>query len=225
VKVEERRVELFAQVPGWYSGLAHFALLNAAGLAVVAGAALALRRPAWWQAGEAALVFLFANLFEWWVHRGPLHRPVRGLRRLYERHACSHHVAFLADSMEIRALRELRLVLFPPWLFPLFLLMNAPLLGLLALASGLDAGLTFLGAATAYYLVYEWLHTLHHWPRASWLGRRRVVGWLRRHHQAHHDPRLMTKGNWNVSFPLADWALGTTLPAPGAGVAARTPAT
>jgi hypothetical protein len=212
VKLEERRAQLVGQIPGWYSGPAHFAVINAAGLAVIAAALAALARPAPWHLALVPAFFVFANLFEWWVHRGPLHRPVRGLRRLYDRHTRAHHVVFTQGAMQVRSTREMRLVLFPPYVFPLFLLMNAPLLGLLALAGGLDLGLVFLASAVAYYLVYEWLHTLHHWPRESWIGRRRVVAWLRRHHEAHHDVRRMIQGNWNVSFPLWDRLLGTTLP-------------
>lgn len=211
MKLEERRAQLMAEIPGWYSGGLHFALINVSGLVVVAGAVVAMQAPALWHLALVPAFFLFANLFEWWVHRGPLHRPYRGLHRLYDRHACSHHLAFVEGAMEVRAARELKLVLFPPWLFPLFLLMNAPLLALLYFTGGFDAGLVFLACAVAYYVLYEWLHTLHHWPRESWLGRRRLVGWLRRHHERHHDLKRMLHGNFNVSFPLADWLLRSTL--------------
>lgn len=96
-------------------------------------------------------------------------------------------------------------------MFPVLLLLTAPL----TLALGwLWAPLAwvFLAAACAYYGVYEWLHLLHHWPQDRWLGRRRLVGWLRRHHARHHDPRRMRAGNFNVSFPLCDYALRSVLP-------------
>jgi hypothetical protein len=212
VKLEDRRAQLMAEIPGWYSGLLHFALINVSGAVVIALAVWRMERPAPWHLALVPAFFLFANLFEWWVHRGPLHRPYRGLGRLYDRHARSHHVAFVEGSMEIRALRELKLVLFPPWLFPLFMLMNVPLLAVLYFfTGGLDVGLVFLASSVGYYVVYEWLHTLHHWPRESWLGRRRVVGWLRRHHERHHDVKRMLHGNFNVSFPFADWVLRSTL--------------
>jgi hypothetical protein len=210
-KLEDRRAELLAAIPGWYSGVAHFAAINVVGLAVIGAALLLLDAPTWWYAALVPAFFVFANLFEWWVHKGPLHHPVRGLRSLYERHTRSHHLAFVDDAMAIRSARELRLVLFPPFVFPLLLLMNAPLFALLAVASGLDLALVFLASAVAYYLVYECFHTLHHWPRDGWLGRRALVQRLRAHHEAHHDPRRMIQGNWNVSFPLWDWLLGSTL--------------
>jgi hypothetical protein len=210
-KLEDRRADLLAKIPGWYSGLAHFGAINVVGLVVIVASILLLERPTWWHAALVPAFFVFANLFEWWVHRGPLHHPARGLRSLYERHTRSHHIAFVDDAMEIRSHRELRLVLFPPFVFPLLLLMNAPLFALLALAGGLDLALVFLASSVAYYLVYEWFHTLHHWPREGWFGRRPLVQRLRAHHQAHHDPRRMIQGNWNVSFPLWDWLLRSTL--------------
>ena len=70
----------------------------------------------------------------------------------------------------------------------------------------------FFVSVLAYYFVYEWFHFAHHLSRDSWLGRRALVGWLRQHHTRHHELALMEKGNFNVSFPLWDWLLGTMLP-------------
>lgn len=38
------------------------------------------------------------------------------------------------------------------------------------------------------------------------------LAWLRTHHTRHHELARMEKGNFNVSFPLWDWLLGTMLP-------------
>jgi hypothetical protein len=35
---------------------------------------------------------------------------------------------------------------------------------------------------------------------------------MRRHHLAHHDPRLMMRANMNFTLPLADWLAGTRNP-------------
>ena len=35
---------------------------------------------------------------------------------------------------------------------------------------------------------------------------------MRRHHLAHHDPRLMMQANMNFTLPLADWLAGTRQP-------------
>ncbi len=36
------------------------------------------------------------------------------------------------------------------------------------------------------------------------------VNTLRRHHTAHHNARLMMEVNMNLTFPIADWLLGTS---------------
>ena len=35
------------------------------------------------------------------------------------------------------------------------------------------------------------------------------VAWLRQHHTTHHDPRLMSAWNFNITFPICDALLGT----------------
>jgi hypothetical protein len=215
VQLAEKRARLAAAIPPGYPGTLHFAAINLASLLAIAGCLAALQRPDPWMLAWAPGFFLFANLVEWAVHRGPMHQPRRGrlARTLYERHACQHHVMFTHERMEIASPAELKLVLFPWFVFPALLLATAPLPVALGLLLSPDHALLFLACAVAYYLVYEWLHTLHHWPQDTWIGRRRVMAFLRRHHTRHHDPALMTRGNWNVSFPLADWLLGSVLPA------------
>ncbi|MGE0708077.1 MAG: fatty acid hydroxylase family protein [Planctomycetota bacterium] len=215
--LDERRAELLAGVPTWYPGLLHLLAINLVTLLAIAGCLARLREVAPWEWALVPLSLAFANLFEWWVHRGPLHRRAPGLARLYERHTRTHHVYFTHERMALRSPRELALVLFPPWMVPLLVLMLAPL----ALALGLwrwNLAWLFLASGLAYYLLYEWLHLMHHLPPESWLGRRRLVAALRRHHWRHHDPTRMLAGNFNVSFPLADGLLGTVLrdPAPEA---------
>ena len=60
------------------------------------------------------LTFLYANLVEYWGHRGPMHHPLRGLRLIYERHARQHHRFFRDDAMAFDTGRDFKAVLFPP---------------------------------------------------------------------------------------------------------------
>lgn len=214
-KIEERRAELLAAIPPRYPGWAHFAAINGTVLAAVTACALAVDAPTWPELAMLPAALVFANAFEWWVHKGPLHRPVRPLVRLYRRHACAHHVMFTDRRMAVASGRELALVLFPPWVLPQLVLLVSPLVGALYLVRPNLAWL-FLASALGYYLLYEWLHLCHHLPPESWIGRRRLVRALRRHHLRHHEPARMTQGNFNVSFPLTDWLVGSLLPeAPG----------
>ncbi|RMG10798.1 MAG: fatty acid hydroxylase family protein [Planctomycetota bacterium] len=211
-RLEDRRAGLLEEIPGWYDGRLHLLGVTFAALGAIAllGRWLAETPPRPWQWSLVPVTILFANLFEWWVHRGPMHRRTRLLGALYERHARTHHVAFTRERMGAACHREWALVLFPPWVLPLLLLLIAPLAIALWFVDPASAWL-FVASALLYYVVYEWLHLAHHLPEDSWPGRRWIVRTLRRPHRLHHDPSWMTRGNFNVSFPFADLVLRTAL--------------
>ena len=220
---DEKRGEMMAKVAERYSGRAHWAFIN---LTTVAGIGLCvalLERAVWWEWLFVPGFFVFANAFEWWIHRGPMHHPTRGLRILYERHTLQHHVFYPDDDMAVRDPRELFYVLFPPPALPILLVVNLPIPLLLGAYVSANLAWLFYASVLAYYLVYEWFHYVHHLRRDSWLGRRALVGWLRTQHTRHHELARMEQGNFNVSFPLWDWLLNTMLPEirTDAGVAGR----
>lgn len=160
----------------------------------------------------APVFWLVANVFEWATHKFPMHRPLQP-RLLYKKHAIVHHNAFAGAAQEIHDVRELSVVMMP-WYTLLIIFGGA---SPIAVAAGLVGGPAlagvFLVSAVLYFLLYELIHTLHHLPRAtlsrSWVGRWRVVGWLRAHHHHHHQLDRMAKVNFNVTFPFADWLLRT----------------
>lgn len=211
MEVEERRKELMALIPRWYSGYAHFLFINAFSISVIAGCMYALKDARWWEWSLVPILFVFANWFEWWIHRGPMHHRTRSLKLLYQRHTLEHHIIFTDRHMGLRSQRELFYIFFPPWFLPLILVINLPIPILLSVAVSIEAGIIFYLTVFAYYLTYEWFHFLHHVPAHTWVGRRRVVAWLRQHHTDHHDLARMEKGNFNVSFPLWDFLLGSRL--------------
>lgn len=201
------RAALQAAIPRWYSGWAHAALIAAG---CVLGSVLCARQlvavtPGDWAFFIGALVF--ANLGEYWIHRGPLHRP-RFPRAAYERHM-DHHAFFTDDTMGVDRMRDLRWVLFPPWAFPAIVLANAPLVLVLRAVAPANVAWLFLLAVVVYYTVYEFLHTLAHLP-ASWpLARSPIVRSVTHHHRVHHDPRRMARWNFNFALPLFDALFGT----------------
>jgi len=67
----------------------------------------------------------------------------------------------------------------------------------------------FLASGVFYYVHYEVLHTAYHLPEGHWLAQRGLVRRLRWLHQTHHDPALMTRYNFNITWPLCDWLFGT----------------
>jgi sterol desaturase/sphingolipid hydroxylase (fatty acid hydroxylase superfamily) len=216
-----RREEQVAQVPRWYRGEVHFVLLNLLGGAILylvaRGLPLALALapgPLTWRTWVTVpLAFVFANYFEWRIHRGPLHRP-GWPRILYKRHTLLHHAWFHTETMAVCSHREMKFVLFPlPALFGAALVALPPAL-LCGWLVGAEAGRVFYLVAISYYLLYEWLHLAYHLPAHTWLGRNPLIRWMRQHHARHHDPKLMVHRNFNVTFPLWDALLGTLDRAP-----------
>ncbi len=210
-----RRMELAAfraqtraeQVGPRYSGVLHFAFVNAMALAVITFAATRLDHPRW-SLFTVPVTFLYANLVEWLAHRGPMHAPKRLLGLVYKRHTLLHHGFFTPEQMALESSRDLKLVLFPPVLLIFFFGLFALPSGLLiAAVAGRNVAALFVMTSMAYYLLYEWLHLSYH------LGDRapRFIRALRRHHALHHDPRNMTRGNFNITFPICDRLFGTCL--------------
>lgn len=193
-----------------YAGWGHFAFTSGVSLGVIA---LAVSRLANVTALEWLTVpasFLLANAAEYLGHRGPMHRARRGLGLLFKRHTQHHHHFFTHDSMAYESSRDFKMVLFPPVMLLFFLgALALPIGALFFLLFSRNAGWLFVAMGMAYYLSYEWLHFSYHLPEDSWVGRLPFMAALRRHHTAHHDLSLMGRWNFNITFPLCDWLLGT----------------
>jgi hypothetical protein len=193
-----------------YTGWGHFAFTSLGSLAVL-GLALSrlegVRLPEWLMVPGT---FLVANVAEYLGHRGPMHRPAKGLGLLYKRHTRQHHHFFTHEAMAYASSRDFKMVLFPPVLLLFFLgAIATPLGALCFVLLSPNAGWLFVATAVGYYLTYEWLHFSHHLPEGSWVARLPFMARLRRHHQAHHDLRLMGRHNFNITFPLCDRLFGT----------------
>ena len=209
---EDLRARLRAAIPRGYSPAFHFAFPSVVGLGCAVAALLLIRGLRPLELLTVPAVFLLSNMVEWRAHRDLLHKRQRPLEVLYDRHTPEHHRVFVTDDMAIRDARELRLVLIPAYGILAVLVAAAPGPVGLALAGLPNVALLWLATAMAYVVAYEWLHLAYHLPADSFIGRRRLVARLRHHHAVHHDPRLMQRWNFNVTFPIWDWVRGTTYP-------------
>jgi|HubBroStandDraft_6_1064221.scaffolds.fasta_scaffold469048_2 sterol desaturase/sphingolipid hydroxylase (fatty acid hydroxylase superfamily) len=193
-----------------YTGWGHFTLTTATSLAAVAFAASRVHdvRPVEWLA--VPVTFFIANAGEYLGHRGPMHHPRRGLRLLYGRHTLQHHRFFTNESMPCDSSRDFKMVLFPPVMLAFFLGVVAPPIGLvLFLVAGANVAWLYVATVMAYFITYEWLHLAYHARDDSLVARLPLLSTLRRHHTLHHDPRLMHKHNFNITFPICDRLFGT----------------
>lgn len=197
-------------IPPGYSGRLHLLFTFGVGGAVLAWCLMHLGdvRPLEWLA--VPVTFLYANLAEYWGHRGPMHHLTRGLRLVYERHTKQHHRFFTDRAMAYDELRDLRAVLFPPVLMTFFITAFALPAGLLlARVATPNVAWLFVAVSLGYFLNYEFLHLAYHLPPGHPIARSKLVGRLKRLHQLHHDPRVMAHCNFNITYPIGDLLFGT----------------
>lgn len=159
----------------------------------------------------APAFFVLANFVEWAVHKNPMHRPLPP-RILYKNHTLVHHRAFLQDSMPIGNARELGLIMMPWYTMLGLYLVVSPVAIAAALWRGLPAAGIFYVSVTAYFASYETLHALYHLPHGT-LAKVGLGGGffqkMQAHHRHHHRLERMSHVNFNVTFPLWDWLMGT----------------
>lgn len=200
------------KIPEGYSHraqMARTAVLAAGVLAV--GIALGRHASPWaWLALPA--VWVFANFFEWTVHRFPMHRPLVP-RIMYRNHAQLHHLAFTDDSMAIVEPRELWLIMMPWYTIAMLLAAASPAAIVLGLLGGWPLVGIFYVGAVSYFLFYETVHALYHLSPDALarfgVGEHGLFARMRAHHAHHHALRRMAHVNFNVTIPLADTVLGT----------------
>jgi hypothetical protein len=197
-------------IPRNYRGQLHLAITFGVGVVVLLLCVAQLDQVRMLEWLTVPLALVYANLAEYLGHRFPMHRPFRGLRLLYRRHAQQHHRFFNNQAMPIDDLRDLRAVLFPPLLVTFFFgLFGLPVWFLLAYLFSANVAWLFIASGLAYFLNYEILHMAYHLPEQHWLAQRSLVRRLRWLHRIHHDPRRMTQCNFNITYPLGDWLFGT----------------
>ena len=193
-----------------YSGRGHFVFTAGVTSAMILWFTLQLESvtPLEWL--TVPMTFLYSNFAEYFGHRGPMHHPRPGLRKIFERHSKQHHVFFSSTHMRFDSPRDYKAVLFPPVLVMFFLIaFGTPVVVLLQWLASDNVAWLFAITGTAYFLNYELLHFSYHTPEDSWIARLPGMAVLRRHHTQHHDPELMAHRNFNITYPIADWLMGT----------------
>lgn len=193
-----------------YNGWLHFAFTLGMASSIIVWCGLQLHGIRAWEWATVPFTFLYANFAEYFGHRGPMHHPRPGLRMVYERHTRQHHRFFNESNMAFRDAGDFKAVLFPPLLVTFFLLaFGTPVAFLLAWAATPNVGYLFALTVTAYFLNYELLHFSYHLPPEQFVARLPGMQVLRRLHTVHHDPELMTRHNFNISYPVGDWLFGS----------------
>ncbi len=193
-----------------YSGPLHLATTISVSLLVALASALMLEDVAPLEWLTVPLTFLYANLAEYLGHRGPMHHKTRLLEKVFERHSIEHHSFFTHEAATFDSSRDYKAVLFPPILLIFFIGgFAAPVGALLWLLFSANVCFLFVMTAVLYFLNYELLHFAYHCDADSWVARLPYMNVLRQHHITHHDRRLMTRYNFNITYPICDRVFGT----------------
>jgi len=156
------------------------------------------------------LTFFYANLSEYLGHRGPMHHKTRLFASIFQRHTIEHHSFFTNEAAKFESTQDYRAVLFPPILVIFFLGCFAlPVAAVLYYLVSPNVGYLFVLTAILYFLNYELLHFAYHSDPGSLVGRLPLIESLRKHHIRHHDKRLMSHYNFNITYPICDYLFGT----------------
>ena len=205
------REKYIAAISPWYNGLVHIGVMYAAGIAGIWWCASRMQGATW----EWLLVIPVAiggNFFEWGIHKFVMHRlrDVFAVRAIYDRHTRQHHQYFTDNDPTISTVKEFRIVFFP-WRVLAVLAVFGGLLGWLAsVLINPNAGYVVFITMMGHYLLYETFHFCCHVPENRFVRHAPFINTIRRHHAAHHNMGIMMHLNMNLTFPIADWALGTS---------------
>jgi hypothetical protein len=195
----------------FYNGIFHIGVMYGVGSLAVFYCLTQLDNPSWaWL--TIIPVAIAGNFVEWAMHKFVMHRliDVFALRAIYDRHTRQHHQYFTDTDYTIETVKEHRIVF-----FPLRVLIVLGIFGLLisyCAAKVINANVGYIVYMTmvSHYLIYETFHYCCH-IQENWFVRNvPLVNTIRRHHAAHHNLGIMMHKNMNLTFPLADWIMGTS---------------
>ena len=204
------RADYRARIAPAYWGWAHVALIFVLGAAAIWVCARHVTQPAWYEWLVIPVAFCVSNVFEWWIHKYVMHRPVKGLMGIYNRHTLAHHEFFTDVEPAFDSTRDFRIVFFPPYALVAFMALSLVPASVLGLMGAANAGWLLLITNTALYLNYELFHYCCHVKDDAIVRRIPLVNSIRRHHIAHHNRAIMMVRNFNLTYPVADWFFGTS---------------
>jgi hypothetical protein len=205
------REQYKGSISPWYNGLVHIGVMYAVGIGSIAWCVSRMQGATW----EWLLVIPVAiagNFVEWAMHFYVMHRlrNVFAIRAIYDRHTRQHHQYFTDNDVTVDTTREFRIVFFPWRLLAVLGTAGAALGYLTSLVWNANAGYVVFITMMGHYVTYETLHYFCHCHENWFVRNMPFVNTIRRHHTAHHNLGIMMHLNMNLTFPIADWAMGTS---------------
>jgi hypothetical protein len=205
------REQYKSQISPFYNGLVHIAVMYGVGITAIVWSVGRLQN-ATWEWLFVVPVFLAGNLVEWAMHKYVMHRlvDVFALRAIYDRHTRQHHQYFTDNDVTIDTTKEFRIVFFPWRVLTVFALSGMIFGSIAAWLVNPNVGYILFITMVGQYLVYETFHYCCHVHENWFVQNMPFVNTIRRHHTAHHNQGIMMHYNMNLTFPIADWVMGTS---------------
>tara|TARA_B100001057_G_scaffold21963_1_gene20292 strand:+ start:1934 stop:2695 length:762 start_codon:yes stop_codon:yes gene_type:complete len=210
---KEFRKEYRENVNGWYNGFIHLGMIFSIGGIGIYYFSSHIEKIIWWEWLIIPITLIFANLFEWWIHKYVMHKPLNfpGAKAIYSRHTLQHHQFFTEHEMRFAGTHDWRVTLFPPYALAIFIaVLSAPAVIFLNLVISSNVGWLFIITTTSFYLLYEIMHFCCHVDDNIFVRNMPFINTIRRHHAAHHNKGIMMAQNMNLTFPFGDWLFGTS---------------
>ena len=205
------REKYVSEISPYYNGLFHIAVMYTAGIASIWWCVTRMQGATW----EWLLIIPVAiggNFVEWGMHKFVMHRlrDVFAVRSIYDRHTRQHHQYFTDNDPTISTVKEFRIVFFPWRVLIVLAIAGGGLAWIAAQLINANAGYVVFITMIGHYMVYETFHFCCHVPENWFVRNMPLVNTIRRHHAAHHNMGIMMHCNMNLTFPVADWAMGTS---------------
>jgi hypothetical protein len=205
------REEYVNAISPFYNGLLHIGVMYVVGISLIYYCISNLHDVTWeWMV--IIPVAIAGNFVEWAMHKYVMHRliDVFALRAIYDRHTRQHHQYFTDTDYTIDTVKEFRIVFFP-WRVLIVIGVFGTLLGYIAgMIFNPNVGYFLFMTMVAHYMIYETFHYCCHVQENWFVCNMPFINTIRRHHAAHHNLGIMMHKNMNLSFPIADWAMGTS---------------
>lgn len=199
-----------AGISPWYNGYVHVIAVFATGFLALGWMFSQVQEASVVEWLTLPLTLIIWNFIEYFVHKQLGHKKRKLARLFYKRHSGDHHTFYTDQYFTPANARDWRVTFFPVWLiFVVLCIAGLWFKGLSVITGSANIGWVSAIGLVAGYLLYETIHYCDHLPQDHFIAKLPWLGHMRHLHRLHHRRDLMHSKNFNLTFPLADWVLGT----------------
>lgn len=160
--------------------------------------------------GVLLFTFLLGNVTVWFVHKYPLHHRLKFWSYPFEAHTVDHHRYFTSSNITYDDSTDFYVIFFPCRVIAGFTLVAQPAVFFATnYFFGKDLAHALCGSMAGYFLLYELFHWGSHLPMSHFMMRLSWFRYMRQHHLIHHSPKLMSRYNFCIVYPMMDFLMGT----------------